>query len=189
MKKIIVCLLFGTIIISLLTGCMDLDTEVTDGSGNEYTEGIMSIKVMDMDQNEVLMGDLISQNKVTMINFWATYCGPCLGEMPGLGELERKYKDQGFEILGMTCDIVDYYGNVDKDLVDEALSLKKDTGITYPIFIAGPEIKTYENIEVFPTTVFYDSDGNALANPIYGMQSEEEWERIISSVLQMTDKE
>ena len=78
---------------------------------------IMKMEVMDLSKNPVQLGSLISGNKVTMLNFWGTFCGPCIMEMPGLGDLERKYKDQGFEILGLTVDIVDYQGNMDDDLI------------------------------------------------------------------------
>ncbi len=219
MKKMIAFLLLGALLFSLLTGCMGSDTsditsenmventsentventpditassdtsETTDGDKNEYTEGIMYLKVMDMDQNVVNMSDLISENKVTMLNFWGTFCGPCLQEMPYLGELERKYKDSGFEILGLTVDILDYEGNVLSDVLNDALQIKKDTGITYPVFIASPEIINYENVYAYPTTVFVNSNGKALTNPIIGMQTEEQWEEYILYVLELAEKE
>ena len=145
---------------------------------------IMKMEVMDLSKNPVKLGSLISGNKVTMLNFWGTFCGPCIGEMPGLGDLERKYKDQGFEILGLTSDIVDYQGNMDEDLIGEAEDIAADTGVTYPILITSKELMDYTQLMAFPTTYFVDAQGNMLRDPVVGSQSKESWEKIITELLE-----
>lgn len=145
---------------------------------------IMEMEVMDLVKNSVKLGSLISGNKVTMLNFWGTFCGPCIMEMPGLGDLERKYKDQGFEILGLTVDIVDYQGNMDEDLIGEAEDIAADTGVTYPILIASKELMDYTQLMAFPTTYFVDAQGNMLRDPVVGSQSQETWEKIITELLE-----
>lgn len=145
---------------------------------------IMEMEVMDLAKNPVKLGSLISGNKVTMLNFWGTFCGPCIMEMPGLGDLERKYKDQGFEILGLTSDIVDYQGNIDEDLIGEAEDIAADTGVTYPILIASKELMDYTQLMAFPTTYFVDAQGNMLRDPVVGSQSQETWEKIITELLE-----
>lgn len=145
---------------------------------------IMKMEVMDLSKNPVQLGSLISGNKVTMLNFWGTFCGPCIGEMPGLGDLERKYKDQGFEILGLTSDIVDYQGNIDEDLIGEAEDIAADTGVTYPILITSMELMEYTQLVAFPTTYFVDAQGNMLREPVVGSQSQETWEKIIKELLE-----
>ena len=145
---------------------------------------IMEMEVMDLAKNPVKLGSLISGNKVTMLNFWGTFCGPCIGEMPDLGDLERKYKDQGFEILGLTSDIVDYQGNMDEDLIGEAEDIVADTGVTYPILITSKELMDYTQLMAFPTTYFVDAQGNMLRDPVVGSQSKESWEKIITELLE-----
>ena len=145
---------------------------------------IMEMEVMDLAKNPVKLGSLISGNKVTMLNFWGTFCGPCIGEMPDLGDLERKYKDQGFEILGLTSDIVDYQGNMDEDLIGEAEDIAADTGVTYPILITSKELMDYTQLMAFPTTYFVDAQGNMLRDPVVGSQSKESWEKIITELLE-----
>ena len=142
------------------------------------------MEVLDLSKNPVKLGSLISGNKVTMLNFWGTFCGPCIGEMPGLGDLERKYKDQGFEILGLTSDIVDYQGNMDEDLIGEAEDIAADTGVTYPILITSMELMDYTQLMAFPTTYFVDAQGNMLRDPVVGSQSREAWEKIITELLE-----
>ena len=147
-------------------------------------EEIMKMEVMDLSKNPVKLGSLISGNKVTMLNFWGTFCGPCIGEMPDLGDLERKYKDQGFEILGLTSDIVDYQGNIDEDLIGEAEDIAADTGVTYPILITSMELMEYTQLVAFPTTYFVDAQGNMLRGPVVESQSQETWEKIITELLE-----
>ena len=145
---------------------------------------IMDMEVLDLSKNPVKLGSLISGNKVTMLNFWGTFCGPCIGEMPDLGDLERKYKDQGFEILGLTSDIVDYQGNMDESLIGEAEDIAADTGVTYPILITSMELMDYTQLMAFPTTYFVDAQGNMLRDPVVGSQSREAWEKIITELLE-----
>lgn len=145
---------------------------------------LMKMAVTDLDGKEVKLADLISENKVTMLNFWGTFCGPCIREMPGLGELERKYKDQGFEILGMTSDIVDAKGNYDDDLIEDAKDIVADTKVAYPILVTSRELLDYGKFTAFPTTYFVDSAGNMLMEPIVGSKAESQWEEIITELLE-----
>ena len=60
-----------------------------------------------------LQGNGVSQSifadyDLTMINVWATYCPPCLQEMPDLGKLSEEYKDKGVQVLGIVSDVMDY---------------------------------------------------------------------------------
>ncbi|MBQ7534930.1 MAG: TlpA family protein disulfide reductase [Stomatobaculum sp.] len=149
-------------------------------SGSE----IMDIEVFDLDQKPMKLGSMISGNKVTMLNYWGTFCGPCIKEMPFLGELERKYKDQGFEILGITLDIVDESGKVDEGLIEEAEEIMSVTGVTYPIIIASKELRDYNQLTVVPTTYFVDAQGNMVRDPVIGSQTQESWEKIITELLE-----
>ncbi len=144
---------------------------------------LMEMPVFDLSEKEVRLGDMIAQNKVTMLNFWGTFCGPCIREMPDLGELEREYKDRGFEILGLTSDIVDGSGAIQKALVEDAEGIIADTKITYPVLITSRELLEYGEITVLPTTYFVDSEGNMLGDPLLGSRSKEDWERIITGIL------
>ena len=155
----------------------------TDADADE----LMGITVLDLDQNSVSMNDIISANKVTMINFWGTYCGPCIREMPSLTKLADKYRDQGFEIVGMTCDILQSDGTYSKALIQDARDIIDDTGVTYPVMIATLDMLKYAQLTVFPTTIFVDENGKLLADPIYGSNSEAQWEKLIKEALEMTE--
>ena len=87
-----------------------------------------------------------------MLNFWASWCGPCRQEMPLMDELYSQYKDLGFTILAV---------NVDENR-DEALRFLDKVPVNYPI-LYDPESSVSELYEVqaMPTTVMIDRNGNA----------------------------
>ena len=148
---------------------------------------ILQFTAEDLDHNKVSLRELASSNKVTMINFWATFCGPCIREMPDLGDLERKYKDSGFEIIGLTGDVVDQNGNCYEDVIDDARYIIQETGVTYPVLIADNDMMDYVELVAFPTTIFVDARGNLLTEPIVGSQDEAKWDKIIRTLLDKTE--
>lgn len=150
-------------------------------------QALLDLEITDLDGNPVVVGDYIKDNKVTLINFWATFCGPCINEMPELAIIEQEYKDKGFEILGMTCDIVDSDDNIDEDILLDALDILKDTGVEYPVFIATNELIDYSQLSAYPTTLIVDSEGKLLMNPIVGSHTREEWIVIIEQALELAN--
>ena len=146
------------------------------------------ITVYDRSLNEVSLGEMISQNEVTMLNFWGTFCGPCLGEMPDLAKIDQEYRDKGFGIIGITIDAVDYEnGGFVTEILEDADDIAADTGVQYPIVFADDELIQYANITAVPTTYFVDRNGNLLTDPIVGSRSGEDWKVIITELLGKTD--
>ena len=94
--------------------------------------------------------------KVLMINFWATWCPPCRREMPAFIELQDKYQDKGFVIIGVALD--------EKQAV---IDFTDPMGMNYPILMAEQEgIKLSQaygnNLGVLPFTVIVDRKGNII---------------------------
>ena len=200
MKKTAAMLLTATLSISMLAGCgksnqpsadqQTATTQKTEAQATAQTTEIISPEdviggytVKDLELNDVALADYIKDNKVTMINFWGTFCGPCLSEMPDLGEIERKYKDKGFEIVGLTTDVADLEGNYDESTIDDARAIIEDTGITYPILVAPAQLMVDIGLQYVPTTYFLDSEGNVLGSPEIGSKTSVEWEDVINRYL------
>lgn len=144
---------------------------------------LMNYTVKDLELNDVALADYVKGNKLTMINFWGTFCGPCISEMPELGEVERNYKDKGFEIVGLTTDVADLQGNYDESVIDDARSIIEDTGITYPVLVAPAQLMVDIGLQYVPTSYFLDSEGNVLGSAEIGSKSGEEWEEVINGYL------
>jgi len=88
---------------------------------------------------------------VVMINFWASWCGPCRQEMPLLDKINDRYKDLGFTLLGV---------NVEEE-PDRARAMLKDIPVNFPIlFDSQNKVSQQYNLIAMPSTVFVDRDGN-----------------------------
>ena len=200
MKKTAAMLLTATLSIVMLAGCgkseqqtADQQTATTQNTETQATaqtteiispeDVIAGYTVKDLELNDVALADYIKDNKVTMINFWGTFCGPCLSEMPDLGEIERRYKDKGFEIVGLTTDVADLEGNYDESTIEDARAIIEDTGITYPILVAPAQLMVDIGLQYVPTTYFLDSEGNVLGSPEIGSKTSAEWEDVINRYL------
>jgi cytochrome c biogenesis protein CcmG/thiol:disulfide interchange protein DsbE len=108
-------------------------------------------KLAGLDGKPVALAD--SKGKVVLVNFWATWCGPCRAEIPDLVELQKKYKDR-LQILGLAVD--------DEDLG----AIKKFAarfGVNYPVALATNEIRLqYGGIPALPTSFVLDSEGRVV---------------------------
>lgn len=94
------------------------------------------------------------QGQVIMVNFWAPWCPPCREEVPAFIELQEKYADQGFTIVGITL-----------DTRDNAQTFADTMGINYPVLIAEEEgigiASRYGNkVGALPYTALVDRQGN-----------------------------
>lgn len=88
---------------------------------------------------------------VVMINFWATWCGPCRQEMPLLDELYTRYQRVGFNLLGV---------NIDDDS-RRAMKMIDELGVNFPVlFDARKEVSKLYEVEAMPVTVLVDREGN-----------------------------
>lgn len=91
------------------------------------------------------------RGRVVMINFWATWCGPCRQEMPHLNRLYDKYKSAGFVILGV---------NVDEDKKN-ATELAQKLGVKFPVlWDAEKSVSRLYDLSTMPSTVLVDRNGN-----------------------------
>ena len=91
------------------------------------------------------------RGNVVMVNFWATWCGPCRQEMPLLDELYARYERVGFSLLGV---------NIDDDS-RKAMNMVSELGVNFPVlFDARKEVSKLYQVDAMPVTVIIDREGN-----------------------------
>ncbi len=91
------------------------------------------------------------RGEVVMINFWASWCGPCRQEMPILNDLYKRYKRAGFTVLGV---------NVDADTRDAERYLREVT-VSFPVlYDTESKVSKLFDVAAMPTTVMVDRNGN-----------------------------
>lgn len=90
------------------------------------------------------------RGRVVMVNFWATWCGPCRQEMPHLDRLYQKYRSSGFVLLGV---------NVDED-ARKAAEVATKLGVTFPVLLdTDKAVSKLYDLSTMPSTVIIDRDG------------------------------
>lgn len=90
------------------------------------------------------------RGRVVMLNFWATWCGPCRQEMPHLNRLYEKYRGAGFTLLGL---------NIDED-ARNAAGLASKLGLRFPVLLdSDKKVSRMYDLGTMPSTVLIDRDG------------------------------
>ena len=129
--------------------------------------------------------EIFKDYDLTMINIWATFCGPCISEMPDLGKLNEEWKEKGVQVVGICTDLVDYNGSLVEDQLDVAKEIVEQTGASYLHINPEGDLarRLLPQISVVPTTVFVDREGAQVTSTVRGSKSLEEWEGIIEKLL------
>jgi peroxiredoxin len=114
------------------------------------------------------------RGKAVLLNFWATWCGPCKIEMPWFVELQNQYASQGFQIVGVAMD--------DASKEDIA-KFAKDMGVNYPILIGKESVgDQYGGIPALPESFLISRDGK-IVDKIFGLRGKAEIEDSIKKAL------
>jgi thiol-disulfide isomerase/thioredoxin len=114
------------------------------------------------------------RGKAVVVNFWATWCGPCKIEMPWLVDLQKKYGDQGLQIVGIT-----------KDDSNEATIAKftQKMGVNYTVLVGNQQVvDSYGGVVGLPTSFFVNRSGKVV-HEIVGLDSESKFEAAIKQAL------
>jgi len=125
---------------------------------------------------------IFSKSKLTMVNVWATYCNPCLSEMPELGELAGAYEEEEFQVIGIISDVMD---TADQKTIDMAKELITQTEADYPHLVLNESVyfALLTDVAVVPTTFFIDENGVVL-DTVLGAMNRSGWEEKINELLE-----
>ena len=130
---------------------------------------------------DAVTSDIFADSKLTMLNVWATYCNPCLSEMPDLGEIAASYDTSMFQMYGIISDVVE---GDETEKLEEARELITQTGADYPHLLLNQSL--YSNlvggVSGVPTTFFFNQDSELLGYHV-GAQSKDTWVSIIEDLL------
>ena len=122
----------------------------------------------DMAGNTVTSAEAFAGNKITLVNLWATWCPPCVGELGELAQIHERLREMDCGVVGILLD-ADQAGAVGK-----ARSLMEENGVGYPVLALSEDMyDVLSTVDVIPTSFFVDSNGNIVGTPIVGALPEE----------------
>ena len=171
MKKLSALCLAGMLCLGLWACSSSEDSSSGDSSGttkqetseNEFPVNMPEFSTTDMDGNKVT-NDTFADYDLTVVNFWATYCNPCIDELPELTEWKKELPDN-VNLIGILVD-VDEKGSDQYKLAEKII---KETGADYQHLIATEEFDDMiSNLVGVPTTFFVDSTGKIIGEPFAG---------------------
>lgn len=171
MKKISALCLAGILCLGLWACSSSEDSSSSDSSGttkqetseNGFPVNMPEFSTTDMDGNKVT-NDTFADYDLTVVNFWATYCNPCIDELPELAEWKKELPNN-VNLIGLLVD-VDEKGSDQYKLAEKII---KETGADYQHLIATEEFDDMiSNLVGVPTTFFVDSAGKIIGEPFAG---------------------
>lgn len=145
---------------SLIEVLKNAEYSVPLAHGSEYMGKKISFETTDVDGNPVKSEEIFAQNKITMLNVWATWCGPCKGELRGLGEMNRSYAGKGVAVVGLCAD-------ADTNL-EECKKLLAENEVDYLNLLPFEGYEGTIPIPCYPVSYYVDSEGTIIAPPMEG---------------------
>ena len=144
---------------------------------------LSNLQTVDIDGKE-FSGKNFSDYDLTMVNVFATWCSPCVQEIPDLAEIQKEMKDKGVNIVGVVTDTVDQTGE-NQEALEKAKLIRERSKAEYPFLI--PDKSNFNGrlsgIQAFPETFFVDKKGQIVGETYSGSHNKKAWLEIIDKEL------
>lgn len=124
-----------------------------------------------VDGQDLCLSDYVGKGKYVLVDMWASWCGPCRGEMPNIAALYREYKEKGLVVLGMVV----------WDEPDKALKAMEDLHISWPqIMEIGEQADKKYGVNGIPHIILFAPDGTILARDLRGEQLKQTIDKVMT---------
>ena len=144
---------------------------------------LSNLQTMDIDGKE-FSGQDFSDYDLTMVNVFATWCSPCVQEIPDIAEIQKEMKGKGVNIVGVVTDTVDQTGE-NQEALEKAKLIRERSKAEYPFLI--PDKSNFNGrlsgIQAFPETFFVDKKGQIVGETYSGSHNKKAWLEIIEKEL------
>jgi thiol-disulfide isomerase/thioredoxin len=159
------------------TASPDENSPAAQGLPDFREKAAPSFTLKSVDGKTVSLADY--KGKAVLLNFWATWCGPCKLEMPWLIQMQKKYASQGFTVLGISEDD----GSTETEARKEVSDFMAKMGVDYPVLMYDDKMNhAYGGIDYLPTSYYIGRDGKVIIEA-GGLISESEMEANIQKIL------
>lgn len=147
-------------------------------------QGLTDFWTLDIHGNEITQ-EIFAPYQLTLVNVWATYCQPCLREMPALAELDDAYEEKGVNVIGIVTDVYHSDQQIFANNLETAYRIIAQTGADYLHLLPSEDLveARLQYVQAVPETFFVDSKGNVVGETYIGARSKSAWESIIKNLL------
>lgn len=160
---------------SCTSGAGKPESGSAESASSADAQAVGDFSTVDLDGNEVTQ-EIFADAEITMINFWATFCGPCIKEMPELQKIHAKYEGRA-QIIGVPSD-VNFDDKESTEYKNAIKTLKWAEAEFKNVKPAGGLEAIMQNMQFVPTTIFVDSEGKIIGEPVVGADTEQYKARI-----------
>ncbi len=169
-SKVVAAVCLGSI--ALFSACSDSQSVRASAKNEKDRKPAPNFTLKDSNGKSVSLADY--KGKVVLLNFWATWCGPCGLEIPWFEEFEQQYKSQGFAVLGVS---------MDDDGWSAVKPYMEEHKMNYRVLLGNDSVsQLYGGLDALPTTFIIDREGN-IAYPHVGLIGKNEYLNEIRSLL------
>ena len=170
-----------------ITDMLKLNPEIGDTAFSEPTvdaQNTGDFTTTDIN-GETVTRDVFADYDLTLVNIFATWCSPCIQEMPELEKLYQTLAEKGVGVVGIVHDTMAADGSTDAAAVETAKLLQEKLGISFPLLIPDETLMNgrLQGIDSVPESFFVDRNGNIVGESYIGARSYDAWAEIVESEL------
>lgn len=183
-KKITAILMAVMLLALSFTACGKKQEEMptTQNTEKPVSAGTFTMQGLN---GETVTEENFKNAKLTLVNVMATWCGPCVRELPELQKLYEAYKDKGLSVIAIVMDTADINGEESAEAIATAKKMAGSAGVSFPMLIPqkGALAGKLERVSSLPTTFFIDAKGNFVGKPYVGGKDLKGWTAVTEKLL------
>lgn len=171
--RILLALFTAFLLGSAFSGCSSRNVEAADLKPQSQRHEAPDFALKDAEGKVVHLSDY--KGKVVLLDFWATWCGPCRIEIPWFTELQRQNKDKGFDVLGVS---------MDDDGWEAVKPFLSEVGVNYRVVIGDDRTaQEYGGVDALPTAFLIDREGKIAAVHV-GLANKKDFQDGVAKLLE-----
>lgn len=186
-RKLFILLIAALFVLAAFAGCAPVEetpavpaetAEPTPMPSDKVEPIVFTYESTDINGETVSVADLCAEYDLTLVNFWATWCGPCVSEMPHLASLYEEQKENGIGVIGIW---------LDPENAEDCEAILAGAGTTYPVLKFDAAMAEHIDLSAIPVSIFLDKDGNMVGDSVLGARDERKWISEIADRLSMLE--
>lgn len=167
----------------IIVGILSMPMAVAFGAADTEQKAFGEFTARDLSGDEVT-SDIFKEYDLTMVNFWATWCNPCVSEMPEIAELYEELQEEGADAEAAgKANIITVCLDGEEEVAGMVME-DCEAGFLTLVDVDGISDEILKSMVYIPTTLFVDKEGNLVGEEMIGAHSKEEYREAIQSHLE-----